>query len=350
MQTADVVIIGGGVIGAAILHEVARSGLGRAVLLEKSTFGAGSTGKSGGFLRVYHTDSFLSDLAAASFHEFLELRAHIGYVRTGLLMLEKAERVTEMEREVERLTKLGHNLQSLSGSEGAERFGGLEWQGVGGAVYEPDGGYADPVLTTRFWIKEARSRGALASEGTQVLEILHDNGRVTGVRTNRGVIQTSCVVLAAGAWSAELLRPMGIQLPVRSKTIQIHFLMRPEEAVEHPAFLDETTDIYARPDQSGLSLVGLPVDEWDIDPDLSVPADDAVRLRQASAKRLPWSESAWVSGGRRSFDGYTPDGRGLLKPADEVQGLLYAVGWNGGGYKLAPEIARRVVQDIQNRK
>lgn len=346
MKTADVVIIGGGVIGSAILLEAARQGVGQAVLLEKSTFATGSTGKSGGFLRVYHTDPAMSDLAVPSFPEFLEIGAHIGYVRTGLLMLEPADRLEAMDREVRRLQELGCEVERLTMEEGAARFPGMNWSGVGGAVYELQGGYADPVLTTRFWIKEARARGAMALEGTEVVEILQENGQVTGVRTNRGVIETRNVILAAGAWSARLVQSLGLELPVRSKTIQIHFLKRPDEAEGHPAFLDDTTDVYSRPDQFGTSLVGLPVDEWDIDPDRPVPADDAVRLRQAAAQRLPWSADAMVAGGRRSFDGYTPDGRGVLRAAEGMQGLHYAAGWSGGGYKLAPEIARRVMKEI----
>ncbi|TCP59423.1 glycine/D-amino acid oxidase-like deaminating enzyme [Tumebacillus sp. BK434] len=343
MQRAAAVIIGGGVVGAAALHALAQRGVQHAVLFEQGRFGNGATGQSGGFLRVYHTDKFLTELAAESFPFFLRHREEVGYRQTGLLYLELEARVAAMQAEAQRL-----GLEFLPAAAGAVRFPELKWEGVGGAVYEVQGGYADPVRTTRFLIEQARECGALACEGTRVQRILTAGGRVTGVETSTGIVHTEHVVLATGAWTPRLAAGLGLQLPVRSKTIQVHFYKRPSGAALHPAFLDDTTDLYARPEAGGLSLIGLPVDEWDIDPDLLQGVDlaGAERTSKVAAKRLDWIHDATLSGGRRSFDAYTPDLRGILKPSVEIEGLILATGWSGAGFKLAPAIGERVANMI----
>lgn len=345
MQSAEAVIIGGGVIGAAALHALAARGE-RAVLLEQSRFGTGATGQSGGFLRVYHTDPFLTELAAESFGFFLEHREEVGYRQTGLLYLEAEEQIERMRAEAERL-----GLAFLTAAEGAQRFPAVQWDGVGGAVYEPEGGYADPVRTTRFLIERARELGALACEGTRVRRILTEQGRVTGVETSLGTVHTDHVVLATGAWTPQFAQALGLQLPLRSKTIQVHVYKRPPGAALHPAFLDDTTDLYARPEAGELSLIGLPVDEWDIDPDVPQGVDlaGARRTAEVAAKRLAWIDEATLSGGRRSFDAYTPDMRGILEQSADLQGLILATGWSGAGFKLAPAIGQRVANLIAPR-
>ncbi|ARU63051.1 hypothetical protein CBW65_20285 [Tumebacillus avium] len=346
MQTADAVIIGGGVIGAAALHALAARGVQNAVLFEQGRFATGSTGQSGGFLRVYHTDPFLTELAAESFAFFLEHRERVGYRRTGLLYLEAEQQTERMRAEAERL-----GLEFLTAAEGAQRFPALQWDGVGGAVYEVRGGYADPVRTTRFLIEKAREWGALACEGTRVQRILTEGGRVTGVETSIGTVHTEHVVLATGAWTPQFAQALGLQLPVRSKTIQVHFYKRPGGAALHPAFLDDTTDLYARPEAGELSLIGLPVDEWDIDPDVPQGVDlaGAQRTAEVAVKRLDWVDEAKLSGGRRSFDAYTPDMRGIVEPSVDLQGLILATGWSGAGFKLAPAIGQRVAKLIAPR-
>jgi len=352
MRTADVVIIGGGVVGASILHHLASQGVRQAVLLEKGRLASGSTGQSGGFLRVYHPDPVLSDLAAESFPAFLNFEAEVGescgYVRTGLLYLEPAERAAQMRAGAERLQARGAELEVVEAGALQARFPSLRLEDASCAVYEPQGGYADPVRTTNAWIRSAREAGARAYEGTEVEAILTEKGAVSGVRTNLGTIFTRQVVVAAGAWSGQLLEPLGVQASVRSKRIQIQFHAWPEGTEHpHPAFLDDITDLYARPEPNGVSLIGYPVEEWDFDPDLPVPVQPSSELARLAPSRFPQFAQAQLIGGRRSFDGYTPERRGLLG-ASEVQGLILATGWSGGGYKLAPAIGRRVAGLLAN--
>lgn len=165
------------------------------------------------------------------------------------------------------------------------------------------------------------------------------------METNIGTIHAPLVILAAGAWSQQLVQPYGVELPVRSKTIQVHFYKRPE-GMDHPAFIDDTTDLYARPDARGISLVGYPVDEWDIDPDERRPIMLSHLMREVAPTRLSWFEQAQLAGGRRSFDGYSTDRKGILAFSSDLEGLLFATGWSGGGFKVAPGVGERTADLI----
>lgn len=350
---ADVVVIGGGVIGAAVASALADHGMNDAIVLEKGRLASGSTGQSGGFLRVYHPDSVLSDLAAEGMPAFLRFKEEVGescgFVKTGLLYLESPERVNQMVQEVDRLNRhYGLSLEVITPQSGTERFPTLNWHGIGGAVYEPDGGYADPLIAVAAWVRRARELGVTVCEGTRVEEIQVERGKITGVKTTAGTISSPCIVLAAGAWSVQIAKSLGLHLPIRSKCVQFHFFKRASPRINHPTFIDDTTNIYAREEPGYLSLIGYPVEEWDIDPDLFNPVNwvEAERTRKAAANRLPWLEDALISGGRRSFDAYTLERRGLLGFSSEISGLLLASGWSGGGFKLAPAVGQRVAKLI----
>jgi glycine/D-amino acid oxidase-like deaminating enzyme len=351
-STAEVVVVGGGVIGAAILHELATHGIKNSILLEKGYFAGGSTGYSGGILRIYHPDTFLSDLAAESFETYLRFEEEMGetcrYTQTGLLYFEPESRTPKVIKEIERLNGNGYQLEIIKSTKEKKRFPTINWEGIGTAIYEPSAGFADPVLATRAWIRKARELGAMACEGIQVKEVLVEKNRVVGVNTNVGVIHSPLIIMAAGAWSTALLANLDISLPVRSKCIQVFFLDRQKKIEQHPSFIDDTTGLYGRPESQKLSLIGYPIDEWDINPDLiqTIDLKGFETLQEISEKRLSWFQKALLSGGRRSFDGYTPDNRGILKYSSRIDGLLIATGWSGGGFKMAPGIARRVINLI----
>ncbi|NDI34857.1 NAD(P)/FAD-dependent oxidoreductase [Chengkuizengella sediminis] len=348
-----IVVIGGGVVGASILYQLAKNGYSNSILLEKDQFASGSTFKSGGFIRIYHTDSYLTDLARDSFQTFLNFEetygCSCGYVKTGLLNLipdlwtEKANNV------VEQLKKWGCNIEIVSNQEGKNRFPSIKWGGVGAAVYEPDGGYADPLLTTRVWIDKARSLGVLALEGVEVNKIMVDNNRVMGVDTSVGFIHADIVILATGAWSDKFIKQLGLHYSVRSKHIQIQYFKRPESASIPPAFIDNITDLYSKPEQNELQLIGYPTNEWDINPDESkaILFDEAKKVKKMAKERFDWIDQSRFSGGRLSFDGYTPNERGIIKEISNVNGLILATGWSGTGFKLSPAIGKRTIQIIK---
>ncbi|MGH3979774.1 MAG: NAD(P)/FAD-dependent oxidoreductase [Pseudonocardiaceae bacterium] len=347
MSGPRIAVVGGGVSGAAILEALTRAGIGRPTLFEKAGVAAGATGLSGGLVRVYHTDPFLSDLAADSVPGLRRLDAALsssmGYVQAGSLYLEAEHRVRRMREEVERLRgRCDWPLRVLLPDEGKARFPAFEWAGVGAAVYEERAGYASPRQTTKALLSLATSRGAVVAEGTPVIGIRARRGRVAGVRLPSSSFAADIVVVAAGAWSRDLLTGMGLAVPLRSKRVQYN-LFRVPGAPRHPAFIDDTTGVYGRPHEPGTSLIGMALDEWDvalrpaaIDPSTSAAIHDAAQ------QRASWLKGATVAGGASGFDAYTPDGHALLGFDDQVEGLFLATGWSGGGFKMALGVGQRV--------
>ncbi len=298
-------------------------------------------------MRIYHTDPFLSDLAAESVPALRLLdravASSIGYVQSGSLYLEADHRVRRMQDEVERLkNRCDWPLRVLLPDEGKARFPAFEWAGVGAAVYEEHAGYASPRQTAKALLSLATSRGAVVTEGTPVLEILTRRGRVTGVRLASSSFAADIVVVAAGAWSRDLLKDLGSAAALRSKRIAYNFF-RLSGAPGHPAFIDDTTGVYGRPHEPGTSLIGMALEEWDVplEPAVVDPSTSAA-VHDAALRRAPWLKGARVAGGVGGFDAYTPDGHALLGFDDQVEGLFLATGCSGGGFKMALGIGQRV--------
>jgi glycine/D-amino acid oxidase-like deaminating enzyme len=264
------------------------------------------------------------------------------------LYLEAEHRVPRMRAEVERLRDhCAWPLRVLLPDEGKARFPAFEWAGVGAAVYEERAGYASPRQVTKALLNLATSSGAVVAERTAVAGIHTRRGRVAGVRLASSsfaadIVAADIVVVAAGAWSRELLTGLGLALPLRTKRIQYNFFRVPG-APRHPAFIDDTTGVYGRPDEAGTSLIGMALDEWDVPlaPAAVNPATTTA-IHHAAGKRAPWLTGARVAGGVSGFDAYTPDGHALVGFDDQVEGLFLATGCSGGGFKMALGVGQRV--------
>lgn len=345
MKSADIVIIGGGVIGAAILHELSKYKL-NVILLEKSEISAGSTGMSGGILRVYDDAQKTLEWAAESMQFYknfnIETNKNSGFVRTGFLYLENSTNPHKMEKIVNFVnSRYGYKMEILTKKEGQKVYQTLNWDGIDFAIHEPDAGYAEPKLVTKSFIERSIELGSSVFERTPVKEICIKNNRVIGVKTYSETIHTETVIVATGAWTPSLLP---YETPIRSKVIQVQMFTRFNANGIIPAFMDRTTALYGRPDRSGLYLIGLPVNKWDINPNEVFNVDTAYAqlVKKLAYRRFDWLRNETFFSGRRSFDGYTPDNKGLLSFSDNVQGLLIAAGWSGKGFKIAPAIASRV--------
>jgi glycine/D-amino acid oxidase-like deaminating enzyme len=350
MSEAAAIVVGGGVIGAAILHALAKRGV-PALLLEQGEVAGGATGPSVGILRALDLDEQHCELAAASFPRFLRFEQEVGepcgYRRTGLLYFVAQADRERLERRVARVRELGCALDVLEPQEGARRFPHFDWSGIDAAVLEPFAGHADPVRATRAWLRAAQAAGARVRERTRVERLLVEAGRAVGVATAGGELRARAVVLAAGAWSAPLLAPLGIALDVRSKEIQVTRCAWPAHFTTYPGFIDTTTALYGRADVDGSFLVGLPTANWDVDLDAFTADERHARAVLARAPaRMPCVRDGAQAGIVAGFDGYTPDRRAIVGPCAELRGLLLAVGFSGGGFKQAPEVGRRIAEGV----
>ncbi len=344
-QTADVVVVGGGVNGASIAYALAARGV-KVVLVEKGALASGASGRSSALVRMHYTNEGDARLAWASFPVFKHWAELMGgpavFTHTGFVNVVAPRYADNLRRNVEMLQGLGVNTTALTGQELKELQPFVHVDDVGAAAYEPESGYANPAETVEGFRRRATELGARILPWTAVTRVVREESRVTGVETSAGRIDAGSVVVAAGAWSTRLCREFGLALPARAKAIDTVAVTRPPELRNpHMVFIDNIQGNYFRPEAGGLTLVGVPCQEWDIEPDTlgaGLPAQASDLGARLLMHRIPSMERATLARGYRAFDGYSADRHAILGRVDGLDGLLLATAFSGSGFKIAPAV------------
>ncbi len=220
VRTTDVVVVGAGVQGAALAFHLARRGA-RVLVVERSSVGAGATGRSSGFVRMHYDLALEAELAWRSFPWFTGWADRVGagdpgFVATGFLQRVPASEADALRANVRAQQALGIATAAVGPDEIARVAPGMRVDDVPVAAWEPGSGYADPTGTAMGLLAAARRDGAAYAPGVRALRILVEGGRVTGLETDAGTISSPVVVDAAGAWAAVLARTAGIEIPVEA--------------------------------------------------------------------------------------------------------------------------------------
>jgi glycine/D-amino acid oxidase-like deaminating enzyme len=345
-ETADVVVIGGGVNGASIAYALAAKGVKRVVLVEKGAVASGASGFSSALVRMHYTNEWDARLAWASFPVFKNWTELMGgppvFTHTGFINIVAPEYAEALRKNVEMLRGIGINTVALFPAEIKELQPFVNVDDLGAGAYEPDSGYANPAETVEGFRRRAHELGARVLQYTTVTRVLHHGARVDGVETTAGRIDAGAVVVAAGAWAPRLCREFGLELPARPKAIDTVVVTRPPElAKPHMIFIDNAQGTYMRPESGILSLVGVPCQEWDIDPDTlghGLPPAAAAEGAQLLTHRIPALERATLARGYRAFDGYSSDRHAILGRVDGIDNCYLATAFSGSGFKIAPAV------------
>src|SRR6266404_1950813 len=222
-QTADVVVIGGGVNGVSIAYALAGRGV-RVVLCEKGALASGASGRSSALVRMHYTNETDARLAFASFPIFRHWTELMGggpsvFTHTGFVNVVAPPYAAHLRRNVEMLRRIGINTVALSPGElrGLEPHANVD--DIGAAAYEPESGYANPADTVEGLRRRATELGARVLQWTAVTRVIRQESRVTGVETSAGRIDAGSIIVAAGAWSRRLCTEFGLDLPARPKAI-----------------------------------------------------------------------------------------------------------------------------------
>jgi sarcosine oxidase, subunit beta len=344
-QTADVVVVGGGVNGISIAYALASRGVS-VVLVEKGALAGGASGRSSALVRMHYTNEWDARLAWASFPVFRHWAELMGgppvFTHTGFVNVVGPPYAEHLRRNVLMLRGIGVNTTAITAAELAELQPFARVDDLGAAAYEPDSGYANPAETVEGFRRRAVDLGARVRQWTAVTRIDRRESRVLGVLTSAGRIDADNVVLAAGAWSRRLAEEIGLALPARPKAIDTVAVSRPAELRDpHMVWIDNVQGNYFRPEAGGLTLVGVPCQEWDIDPDTvgsGLPPHAAGLGAGLLTHRIPAMERATLSRGYRAFDGYSPDRHAILGKVDGIDGLYVATAFSGSGFKIAPAV------------
>ena len=357
-ESADAVIIGGGVMGASTAFHLAVRGCTDVVLLERRSLAAEGTGHSGALVRQHYSQDVLTFIALRSveiFERFEELTGYRGvFDQVGWIKLGTEEMKPAMVENLARHRELGVDVQPMSLEELKDAIPGINTDGIGAVLFEPRGGYADPVATTRGLAEAARVRGVEIVEGVTATGIRLEHGAVSAVETDRGeTISTPVVVDAAGPWGAEVASWVGVDIPLRITREQDIVLRCDDDALmpRHPVS-NAVDRIYWRRERGEMLLAGdgHPKEVEDVDPDAYDTRHDGAfeeMMTRRLAHRLPeFAARAEVVSGYASLYDVTPDWHPVLGRVTEVEGFICCTGFSGHGFKLGPYTGRLIAEEI----
>jgi len=343
----DVLVVGGGVIGGAILHALASKGV-KAALVERGVIAQGCTAYSGGIVRVFHADSRLTEMAADSYFFYREFEKHTGehcpLTVTGFLYFPNEAMMSSAQDQVDRLSQR-LAMEWLNPDQIRARFPGV--CADTDAVYEKGAGYMSPPDVTKAYVRAAKRLGASVYEGTQVSRLIRFQNRFVGAETTQGILFAERTVVALGPNTPQFLARHGIDLPLWAQRIQVDIRRSTAARDNSPAWIDDINDLNGRPYEEDKFLIGYPTHDRNFyDGFVPGSAEHSACIEEFGRRRFHWIDATLRHGSYASFDCYSNGGIGMTDFIDEQHSLAVATGFSGGGFKLAPEVARRIVNKI----
>ncbi len=352
-QTADVVIVGGGVVGVSAAYHLAAAGAGSVVLVERADrLGTGSTGAcAGGFRhqfgsRVNVMLSIESIRMITSFSE--EHGLPLDVAQDGYLFLVKSQSMwDEFLDTAEMQRSLGVEVNVLTPEETAELIPGISTEDLVGSTFGPNDGIADPAGLTEGYATLARRAGARIETGVEASAIALNGDRVTGVMTSRGEISSPLVVNAAGVWAGRLSATAGIDLPL--EPIPRHIVVTagfPGAPDRRTLVVDVASSFYFHREGPGVLMgMGSPHEQ----PSFETVVDERFvteELLPTAIRVLPPLEEAGVRSSWVGLYEMTPDRHPILGEAPGVAGLILATGFSGHGFQHAPVVGKLLAEMI----
>ncbi|MGH9538632.1 MAG: NAD(P)/FAD-dependent oxidoreductase [Terriglobales bacterium] len=343
--TADIVILGAGVMGASIAFHLARRRAGKIVVVDKGHVGQGGSGRSSALVRMHYSYPPEVQLALISLHMFERWREVVGedgdFRKTGFVRIVHPGETSRLKQNVEMQRKLGVNVNLIDRVELKELEPGWAVDEVELAAYEPDSGYGDGAGVANDFLTRARELGATYLSKTQS-SLRIEGGKVTGIRTDSGEISAPVVVVATGPWTRPLLQPAGIDVPIETEYHQVAILKNaPGMQGGGCACIDSVTATYFRSDGQDKFLIGDFYGQRGADPDNfphRASDEDLEEIIERACHRVPKLENAEVMRGVTGIYDMTPDSRPLLGEIPGADGLYVCAGFSGMGFKISPAV------------
>ncbi|HEU0248158.1 MAG TPA: FAD-binding oxidoreductase [Gaiellaceae bacterium] len=348
-ERADVVVIGGGVIGTSIAFHLAEAGVD-VCLLERDELASGSTSRAAGGFRAQFSDPLNIAIGLRSIEAFTRFAerpggeidlAQVGY----LFLLDRDEDVAAFEQSVALQNELGVPSRFVSPAEIGELCPLAGVDGVLAATYCPLDGHASPEAVVQGYAAGARRHGATVLTGCTATHVCSSAGEIHSVTTDGGEIETGLVVCAAGVWSPAIARMVGVDLPVQPVLREVGFT-GPVEGLPSriPLTVDFSTGFYFHREGPGL-LFGMA--DRAQPPGLDAPTDPGwlERVSEIAERRLPTLPDMGLAGGWKGAYEVTPDHNALVGEALNVLRFLYATGFSGHGFLQGPAVGE-IVRDL----
>jgi len=361
MQTCDILVVGGGVMGASIAHALASRKIGRVVVLEKSFLGAGSSGKSGAIIRQHYSNRLTASMAQKSLRVFEHFEDIVGgppvFTHTGMVLVVNQRDRAGLEANLAMQRELGIDVRLVTHEELTNIDANARLAEDELAAFEAEAGYVEAVQVVASFAEAAVRAGADIRQGVEVRAVVLEGGRVVGVETNEGRYHCKTVILATGPWAAQLAKEMGVTLPVQACRTQVALYRRPTDFGRRgPVYGDFVQGLYFKPTHGSMihagSIAGEEINS-PVDPDDYNEAADGdwlPQVRQRLSRRYPTMHRSYGRGGYGALYAITPDWHPILDKCPGCEGVYCAVGFSGHGFKMSPIVGQLMAELVVDGK
>jgi sarcosine oxidase subunit beta len=357
-RSADVVIVGGGCMGASVAYHLTRRGITDIVIVEREQMlGAGSTGRNAGGVRHQFSNTANIQLSIESIRLLErfgdEVGSPIDFHQDGyLFLLSTPASVETFRKNVLLQRSLGIDVEWLDAGQAEELAPGLAADGVLGATFCARDGIADPNGVTMGFAKAAQAGGAEVVRDTEVTGVRVERGRVAGVDTSRGSIAAPVVVNAAGPYARQIGHMAGVDVPVDPFRRHIFIAAaNPESRPPNPGWpasrimvIDFDTTFYFHREGAGL-LFGMGDPDEKPTFDTTVQWDFLPQVIDVAVTRLPALADASISHAWAGLYEVTPDANPIIGATDGLDGFFQINGFSGHGFQHSPA-AGRILADV----
>jgi len=343
-NTADVAIIGGGVHGCSVAWHLAKEGL-KVVLFERDYLSSGGSGRSAAGIRQQFGTEVNCKLALYNLEKFpvlqeeLEYEADLEYDPSGYLWIAYSEsQLEQLKKNVELQNSLGINSKILTPEEIKEVAPGLNTEGMIGASWNEKDGHINPHTLTFAYADAAKRLGAVIHTQTLVTGLEVQAEKVVGVKTSKGDWDVGCVVCAAGPWSVEVAKWVGLDVPIVPERHQI-LITEPIERMKHPMTLCLDDGSYFKQCPNGTFMLGWGNPNEKKDTSFESSWEFLLEVSRRVLAKMPCLSGVRVV---RQWTGpydITPDQQAIVG-ATPVEGFYLDCGWSGHGLQFAPSIGR----------
>jgi len=361
---AQVVVVGGGIVGCSVAYHLARRGITDVVVLEQNQLTGGTTWHAAGLVAQLKSTFSLTRLATYSARLYEALEDETGQAtgcRTpgSISVAADDERWEEIRRGAAMAVSLGVETREIDIDELRERWPLIRTDDIVGALYIPRDGHTSPVDTTMALAKGARSRGVRIVEAVSVIGLRTVDDAISGVDTTHGSIETETVVLATGIWTRQLAAQIGVNVPLQACE---HFYV-----VSEPLGLDPDTPVLRDPgnytyfkEETGKLMAGFfePRGKvWRLDGiprdfsfgTLAEDWDHISPVFERSIHRVPALGECGIQLFLNGPEAFTPDGVYYLGESPEVDGCFVAAGFNSVGIQSAGGVGWALADWIADR-
>lgn len=354
---SEIVIIGGGVVGASIAYHLAARGKTDVTLLERKSLTNGSTWHAAGLVGQLRSSSNLTQLMQKSVATYQTLEEKTGYATGwrgvgGVRVASSPQRWEELQRVYTQGKSYGFDVHLVSPAEAKDLFPLLNTDGIYGATWTPSDGYVDPNQLTHSFITGARAAGVRVIQNCRVESIEREGRRVTAVVTEQGRIECDTTVNATGMWGAETARLAGVNVAVNAVEHQYVVTEKTDDLPwDLPTFRDPDARFYLKPEAGALVIGGWEEGTnacWrtiprDLGPELFAPNYERFEgLAEGASNRVPvfadLGIQTWVNGPIP----FSPDAEPLMGLTEDIDNLFHCCGFSAGiaagggaGYAMA---------------